>query len=182
MNFAKVVTAAALAATCASAEGLYAAFSTTIGAEFYTADTPNGDYEIFDQGGPAFHFGFDIGFPLKFEQENNHVAIGVGWDGWFQSVETNGIDDTALLMVMGPAINAKYNKLVAGVRLGTSFVIETEDGNGGTMGFGMVAYCGFEFTSNWSVIFNTHYTSTEYNNYVDIIVSGIGIGVSYNAF
>ena len=52
MKIAKIILAIAFAAICASAEGLYTVFNATIGAEFYTADTPNGDYEIFDQAGP----------------------------------------------------------------------------------------------------------------------------------
>lgn len=181
MKMTKSLAAIALAATCASAEGLYTGFSATIGAEFYTADTPYGDYEIFEQSGPAFHIGLEGGFPIKL-QENRDMAIGLGWDGWFQSVENGDLDDTALLMVIGPAVNFRVNRFVSGIRLGTSFVIETEEGEGGTMGFGIIAYSGYEFTSNWSVIFNAHYTTTEHNNYTDIDVSGFGIGVSYNAF
>lgn len=181
MKIAKIILAIAFAAICASAECLYTGFNATIGAEFYTADTPNGDYEIFDQAGPAFGLGFDVGFPISLQNGGN-LALGIGWDGWFQSVESGNRDDTALLMILGPAINTKFNRFVAGIRLGTSFVIETEDGEGGTMGFGMKGYFGNEFTTNWSLIFTAHYTSTEHNDYTDIDVSGFGAGISYNAF
>lgn len=111
------------------------------------------------------------------------MGIGIGWDGWFQSIEVYGMKDTGLLMIIGPSLNGKNGKIVGGVRLGTSFVIETEEGEGGTMGFGINGYVGYEFTPNWTFTFDYHYTSTEWgNNDIDIDVSGFGFGVSYNAF
>lgn len=179
MNIKKIVAVVAVAATCAMAD-VYGGFTAGLGAQAWTASYDGGSSKLADQDGPAIHFGFDIGIPLK-KDDAGKAALGFGGNFWAQQLDV-GYDDTGLLMMLGPSINAKLGRLVAGVRIGTSFVIETEDGNGGTMGFGLNSYIGYEFHPDWSVALDAHYTTTEHNKYVDWDVSGIGLGVTYNAF
>ncbi|MBP5351128.1 MAG: hypothetical protein J6Y56_04140 [Fibrobacterales bacterium] len=180
MKFGKILAIVAVAATCAMAD-VYGGFTAGLGAQAWTASYSGGSSTLADQDGPAIHFGFDVGFPLK-KDDAGKVAIGFGGNFWAQQLDAYGLDDTGLLMMWGPSINAKVGKLVAGVRIGTSFVIETEYGNGGAMGFGLNSYVGYEFIPDWSVVLDAHYTTTEHNDDVDWDVSGIGLGISYNAF
>ena len=175
--------AVAVAASFAAAEGLYADFGVSLGAQSYTLDTKAGSYDnVIEQGGPAFGMTVDFGFPVKSDPAAMSAAIGFGMNGWVQSIEMYEVDDTAFLMILGPSLNVKNGKFVIGCRLGATFVIETEEGEGGTMGFGINSYFGFELVPHWSLVFDGHYTSTEHNSYSDIDVSGLGVGIMYNAF
>ena len=182
MKFGKILAVVAIAATCSSAAGMYGAFTAGLGAQAWTASYDDGgSATLADQAGPAMHFGFDVGFPVK-NDSAGAAAIGFGANFWAQSIEVGNMDDTGLLMLWGPSLNAKLNKFVVGFRIGASFVIETEEGNGGTFGFGLNSYLGYQFTENWSVVLDAHYTTTKHNDYVDYDVSGLGVGVLYNAF
>ena len=122
MKFGKILAIVAVAATCAMAD-VYGGFTAGLGAQAWTASYSGGSSTLADQDGPAIHFGFDVGFPLK-KDDAGKVAIGFGGNFWAQQLDAYGLDDTGLLMMWGPSINAKVGKLVAGVRIGTSFVIK----------------------------------------------------------
>lgn len=169
------------AATIAFAgDGIFAGFGVGIGMQSITVDMQGYDYEV-DQGGPAFRFVFDAGVPVKTESGLN-FSIAFGMDGWVQSLDLGAIDDTGLLAVVGPSLNFRNGRFVSGIRLGASFVVETEEGEGGTMGFGMSGYGGYVIAGNWAIVFDAHYTTTEHNDYTDIDVSGFGCGLMYNGF
>ena len=183
MKIKMIIVLVAIVASFASAQ-LYADFSVGLGAQFYTFDTDYGsNSDIVEQSGPCMYMGFDLGFPIKSDPAATSLAVGFGSNFWMQSVEIqDSYDDTFLLMLIGPSLNVKTGRFVGGVRLGTSFVIETEDGNGGTMGFGVNAYAGMVLKSNWSLVFDGHYTTTEHNKYTDYDLSGFGLSMMYNAF
>lgn len=183
MIFRKILAVVAVAATFAAAEGIYAGFEVGVGAQSYTIDTKSGSSgNSIEQGAPAFGMTVDLGFPVKSDPSALSVAIAFGMNGWVQSIEAYEVDDTAFLMILGPSLNVKNGRFVVGCRMGATFVIETENGYGGTMGFGLNSYFGIELVPHWSLVFDGHYTTTEYNNYADIDVSGFGIGFMYNAF
>lgn len=60
------------------------------------------------------------------------AVVAVAANAWVQSIEIYQMDDTAMLMVVGPSFNGRNGKLVGGARLGASFVVETEEGQGCT--------------------------------------------------
>lgn len=183
MKIKMIIALIAIAASFASAQ-LYVGFSAGLGAQFYTIDSDYGSTsDVVEQSGPCMHMSFDFGFPIKADSAAMSMGIAFGGNFWMQSVEVyDTYDDTFLLMVLGPSLNIRSGRFVGGFRLGTSFVIETEDGNGGTMGFGLNSYAGLVLAYNWSLVFDAHYTTTEHNKYQDYDLSGFGVSIAYNAF
>ena len=109
MNVKKILALVAVAATCAMAD-VYGGFSVGLGAQAWTASYDGGSSTLADQDGPAIQFGFDVGIPLK-KDDAGKVALGFGANFWAQSIEVAGYDDTGLLMMWGPSINAKIGQL-----------------------------------------------------------------------
>ena len=183
MNIKKIAAVVAVVAACASAstvpDNTYTGFNLSLGFQFWSLD----GNKFADQSFPSIGFGFDIGMPLKSDSTKS-MAIGFGGNGWIQSIELRGgKDDTGCLGLLGPSLNMKNGKFVGGFRLGTSFVVDTEYGEGGTLGFGINSYAGYDLGNHWAVIFDAHYTVTEYTDRdIDYEVGGIGVGLSYNGF